>query len=295
MEKNLTKGVIFSIISALSFATLAILIKLGYNASLDTIQMLLFRFFFASLLMATFLAITKPKALKPKPKLLIKAFFTGTILYTLQAFCFFRGIKYTSPNVVELILYLYPATVTILSHFIFKEKINLYKALFIVIILAGFGFIFHDAFGQELKLLGVIFATLAMLIYSVYLIVIQLLIKEENPVSFSFYTILFAFFSFLLLSLRSFTLPRNIYHLMIGILLGLIPTFLAIMFLFMAIDVIGSALTSLFSSIEPVFTIILAYIFLHISLNQFQLIGGILIISGVIMANIYHVKKGKHD
>jgi len=292
MEKNLTKGVIFSIISALSFATLAVLIKLGYNAGLDTVQMLLFRFFFASLLMTIFLAATKPKVLKPKPKLLIKAFFTGTVLYTLQAFCFFRGIKYTSPNVVELILYLYPATVTILSHFVFKEKINLYKIIFIAIILAGFGFIFHDAFGQKLKLMGVVFATLAMLIYSIYLIFIQLLIKEENPVSFSFYTILFAFFSFFFLSIHNFSLPGNTQQFLIGVLLGLIPTFLAIMFLFMAIDMIGSALTSLFSSIEPVFTIALAYIFLHISLNQFQLIGGILIIMGVIMANIYHVKKG---
>ncbi len=294
MEKILTKGVIFSLISALSFATLAVLIKLGYDAGLDTMQMLLYRFFFASLLMGTFLAITRPKILKPKPKLLIKAFLTGTVLYTMQAFCFFRGIKYTSPNVVELILYLYPATVTILSHFIFKEKINLYKTIFIVIILTGFGFIFHDAFGQKLKLMGVIFATLAMLIYSFYLIVIQLLIRDENPVSFSFYTILFAFFSFLLLSLHNFSLPANAYKLSIGVLLGLVPTFLAIMFLFLAINLIGSALTSLFSSIEPVFTIALAYILLHISLNQFQLIGGILIITGVIMANIYHVKKGEN-
>ena len=292
MDKTLTKGISFSFVSALSFATLAILIKIGYNNHLNTIQMLFFRFLFATIIMAFFFLITKPVILKPRPKLLLKAFLTGTVLYTAQAFCFFRGIKYVSPNVVELILYLYPATVTILSHFIFKERINGYKAFFIGIILLGFAFIFHDAFGYKVKLLGVGYATLAMLVYSVYLVCVQILVKNENPISFSFYTIFFAVLSFSAISLSNFVIPRNLYQVTIGILLGLIPTFSAIMFLFMAIEIIGSALTSLFSSVEPVFTIALAYLILHIGLNRFQLIGGILIIIGVTMANIYHAKRG---
>ncbi len=292
MKRELARGVIYSIFSALSFATLAILIKVGYTNGLTTLQMLLFRFFFASALMGLFFFIFKPSILKPTKTLIIKAFFTGSVLYTIQAFCFFRGIKYVSPNVVELILYLYPATVTILSHFIFKEPLNKYKFFYIFVILLGFAFIFHDAFGHELKLKGIAFATGAMLVYSIYLIFIQLLVKNENPISYSFYTIFFAFLSFFVLSFGSISIPANIYQISIGFLLGLIPTFFAIMFLFMAIELIGSALASVFSSIEPVFTIIMAYLLLNIKLNSLQLIGGVMIISGVMMANIYHAKRG---
>ncbi len=293
MKKNLTKGVIFSLISAISFSTLAILIKIGYDSKLDTLQMLLFRFFFATLLMGLFLGFTEPHILKPNTKLLLKAFFAGTILYPSQAFCFFRSIKYTSPNVVELILYLYPATVTILSHFVFREKINFYESLFITIILLGFLFIFHDAFEHKLKLLGIILATLAMIIYTFYLIFIQLLLKNENPITLSFYTIFFSFLSFSVISIHNLSLPSNLGQFTVEVLLGLIPTFFAIMFLFMAIDQIGSALVSVFSSIEPVFTILLAYLLLSISLNKFQFIGGMLIITGVTMTNIYHAGEGK--
>ncbi len=294
MEKNLTKGVIFSLISALSFSTLAILIKIGYNFRLDTLQMLFFRFLFATIFMGLFLGFTRPYILKPNTKLLLKAFFAGTILYPSQAFCFFRSIKYTSPNVVELILYLYPATVAILSHFVFREKINFYKSLFIAVIMLGLLFIFHDAFGHKLRLIGIIFATLAMIIYTFYLIFVQLLLKKENPIAMSFYTIFFSFLSFLVISIHNISLPSNSAQLGVEALLGLVPTFLAIMFLFVAIDQIGSSLTSVFSSVEPAFTIALAYLLLGISLNKFQLIGGILIIMGVTMTNIYHSRERKN-
>ena len=294
MKKNLTKGIVFSVISALSFSTLAILIKIGYEFRLSTLQMLLFRFLFATILMGLFLGFTKPRILKPNIKLLLKAFFAGTVLYPSQAFCFFRSIKYTSPNVVELILYLYPATVTILSHIVFGEKINFYKFLFIAVILLGFLFIFHNALGHKIELLGIIFATLAMIIYTFYLIFVQLLLKNENPIAMSFYTIFFSFLSFLAISTHNISIPSNSAQLGIEVLLGLVPTFLAIMFLFMAIDQIGSSLTSVFSSVEPVFTIVLAYLLLGISLNKFQLIGGILIITGVTMTNIYHSRESKN-
>jgi len=291
MTKTLTKGIIYSFISALSFATLAILIKIGYNYGLKASEMLLYRFFFATTTMGLFFLITRPLSLKPSKTLILKSAFTGSILYTAQAFCFFKGIKYVSPNVVELILYLYPATVTLISHFIFKEKITIWQTLFIGIILLGFGFIFHDAFRYRLKLLGIAYAFSAMLIYSIYLIFVQVFVKKENPITFSFYTILFAFLSFFIISLSNFSLPKNIHQLAVGILLGLIPTFSAIMFLFLAIELIGSALASIFSSVEPVFTIIMAYILLHISLNEYQLIGGLLIIIGVMLENLYHSKR----
>lgn len=294
MTRTLTKGVIYSFISALSFATLAILIKIGYNSGLKASEMLLYRFFFATLTMGGFFLLTRPYILKPTPKLILKSAFTGSVLYTAQAFCFFKGIKYVSPNVVELILYLYPAAVTLISYLVFKERITFWQILFIGIILLGFGFIFHDAFRHKLKLLGIAYAFSAMLIYSTYLIFVQTFVKNENPIAFSFYTILFAFISFLIISLNNFSMPKNIYQLAVGVLLGLIPTFSAIMFLFLAIELIGSALASVFSSVEPVFTIIMAYIFLHISLNKYQFIGGFLIIAGVILENLYHSKRS-HD
>ena len=286
------KGVLYSIISALSFATLAVLIKVGYDVNLTTLRMLFMRFFFAVLLFGSFLFLFKREQLKINKSLLFKAFITGSVLYTIQAFCFFKAIQFVSPNIVELLLYIYPAFVSVLAFFFFKESFTFFKLVYITIILIGFGFIFHDAFSSKLQLKGVLFGFSAMVVYSFYLIVIQKFVKDENPFVFSFFTI---FFAFLLFSVFAFAkegvfIP-DLTQMGVGLLLGLIPTFIAILFLFFAIKEFGSALASVFSSVEPIFEIVLSYLLLGIGLNMLQFIGGALILLGVFMANFYHLKE----
>jgi drug/metabolite transporter (DMT)-like permease len=164
--------------------------------------------------------------------------------------------------------------------------------LYIAVILAGFGFIFKDALHSQLKITGVLLGVSAMIIYSVYLIVIQGFLKKENPLSLSFYTIVFAAISFSMV----FGFPKgtpNEHQLLIILSLGLITTVISIGFLFAAIELIGSSLTSVFSSFEPVITIVLSVVVLGIGMNTYQIIGAILILIGVFMANIYHLASGE--
>ena len=289
MAKNISKGVVYSFLSAASFATLAIFVKVGYNTGLSTVGMLFLRFGFAVVLMGSYIAFFR--GFKIGKNLLFKAFITGGLLYPAQSFCFFSGIGYTSPNVAELILYLYPAVVAFLGFLFFKEALTPFKLFYIAVILIGFGFIFHDAFYSKLRFLGVLFSTAAMVIYSFYLIVVEKFVSDEDPVLFSFFTIFFAFIVYALIGFNKLDLSFNFYQLIVGFLLGLVPTFLAIMFLFKSIEVIGSSLTSVFSSVEPVVTIILSSVFLHMWLNTAQIIGGVLILLGVFMANFYHLRE----
>ncbi len=286
------KGVLYSVISALCFATLAVLIKVGYDANLTTLKMLFMRFFSAVVLFGSFLALFKREQLKISKSLLFKAFITGSVLYTTQAFCFFKAIQFTSPNVVELLLYIYPAFVSVLAFFFFKESFTFFKFVYIAVILIGFGFIFHDAFSSKIELKGVLFGFSAMIVYSFYLIVIQKFVKSENPFAFSFFTIFFAFVSFSVFTfVKEGVFVPNLTQMGVGLLLGLIPTFLAMLFLFVAIKEFGSALASIFSSVEPVFEIALSYLLLGIGLNMLQFVGGALILIGVFMANFYHLRE----
>ncbi len=285
---SLLKGFIYSFISASAFASLAIFIKLGYNSGLSTKEMLVYRFTTGTFFMLIFLVFYKRETLKPTFGLLQKTFITGALLYTAQSFCFFSSIKYVAPSVTELLLYLYPAFVTFLATLIYKEKITLFKVIYIAIIMVGFLFIFQNALHSKLKMTGVMFGISAMIIYSLYLIVVQNFIKKENPFSLTFYTILFAAISFGVIFGVPKSLP-NMNQLLIISSLGLITTVMAIGFLFAAIEIIGSSLTSVFSSFEPVITIILSFFILDIGMNKNQIIGAVFILLGVFMANLYHL------
>lgn len=295
MQKTLLlKGFIYSIISAASFASLVIFIKLGYDSGLSTKEMLVYRFAAGSLFMFLFLFVYKRRSLKPSLKLLQKAFVTGGLLYTVQSFCFFSSVKYVAPSVTELLLYLYPAFVTFLAALVYKEKITAFKMLYIAVIIAGFLFIFKDALYSKLKITGVMFGLAAMIIYSLYLIVVQSFLKETDSFSLTFYTIVFAAVSFGVV----FGIPKNLPNrnqIYIILALGFITTLVAIGFLFAAINMIGSSLASVFSSFEPIITIILSFVIFGVGMNKYQIIGAILILAGVFMANIYHLIAGENQ
>ncbi len=292
-KKLLLKGFVYSVISASAFASLVILVKIGYGFGLSTKDMLVYRFAAGSFFMFLFLLLYRPESLRITSGLAKKTLVTGGILYTLQSFCFFSSVKYVSPSVTELLLYIYPAFVTFLAAITYKEKITMFKVLYILVITVGFLFIFKNALHSEIEITGIAFGIAAMVIYSVYLIIIQNFLKDENPFSLTFYTIVFAAVSFGIV----FGLPKSLPNknqLFIILSLGIITTVISIGFLFAAIELIGSSLVSVFSSFEPVITIILSFLVLNIGIHGYQAIGAVFILIGVFMANIYHLMSGEY-
>ncbi len=283
------KGLIYSFISAFAFASMAVFVKIGYAAGLTTKEMLFFRFVFASVFLFLFLLIKYPKKLIINGGLLKKSLLMGGLFYASQSYCFFASIKHISPSITELILYLYPAFVTLLAAIVFKERFDIFKFLYITIILAGFIFIFGDALNSRIRLLGVLLGFAAMVIYSVYLIVVQQFLKNEDVLSLTFYTIVFTTITFFVLFNKDVG-ALSLKQTGVVVSLGLISTVIAIGFLFLSIDAIGSSLTSVFSSFEPVITIILSGAVLGIGMTLHQIIGAVLILIGVFSANIYHLR-----
>ncbi len=292
-DKLLLKGFIYSIISALCYACLAIFVKIGYENGLSTQTMLTFRFLFAAISMFLIFALTNIKILKANINTIFNAFILGSILYTAQSFFFFESLKYVSASITELLLYIYPAAVTLLSSVIFKEKLRRIKIFYILLIIIGFAFIFGDAFYSRLELKGVIFGLCAMLTYSFFLILSQKFTKKGNPLTLAFYTILFAAASFSAIHLPKDIFNMNINQYVIILSMSLISTTMAVLFLYKAVNTIGASLTGVFSSIEPVATIILSIIFLSDKLSLYQFTGGIIIIIGIVIANIYNLKTKK--
>ncbi len=293
MEKvSLLKGFFYSIISASAFGSLIVLVRLGYDCGMNVNTMLIYRFAIGAFVMGAILFLFKPASLRPSLRVLYKSMLVGGVLYTFQAYCFFSSVQYVSPSVSELLLYLYPACVTLLAAFVFKERLDLFKFVYISVILVGFVFVFHDALHSAFKLKGVFFGLMAMAIYSCYLLVVQVLIRNEDAMRFVFYTILFAAIGFFIV-FGFPPVPSGYKQISIVLALGIIATVVAIGALFLAIKEIGSSLASVFSSFEPVVTIALSAVVLNIGLKGYQIVGAVLIITGVFLANLYHLLEGR--
>lgn len=285
-------GIFYAITSAVCFGFLAIFGKYGTILHIPAGDLLTYRFLVGSILFAIFFILKDITLFKIDLKNFIKAAITGGVFYLLQSFCFFKALEYIPASTTSLILYIYPLTVAILSKIIFKTRININMIFSLILIAIGCSLIFYDAFSRRLDLKGISFAVSAMLIFSTYLIFVQKTLRGINPITYSFYVILTTGITFSIFNSPIEIVTLNGQQLILAILIGIIPTFLAIALQFIAIEKIGSVYTSIFSTVEPVVTVFASYLFLGDNIVIFQISGMFAIIIGIILPNLNLIRRG---
>ena len=102
----------------------------------------------------------------------------------------------------------------------------------------------------------------------------------------AFYVIAFTALQCLVVYRPFSDLSLNIEQWTVCLLLSVIPTVFAIIFLYKAIERIGSSYASIFSSVEPAVTIIASAILLKDPIKALQVLGMVFIIAGIVVPNL---------
>lgn len=279
-------GILSAVVSAMCFGMLAVLGKLAYARGLGTGEMLQYRFGFGALLILAYFAIADRGALRAGPKTLLKAAFLGTLLYPVQSMAFMSSLKYNPAATTSLILYFYPVMVTLLSALLFKTRVDRVVVFSLLLLVAGCGLVFYDAFLRSVSPIGLGLATASMLIFSVYLIFLEVLLRGENPRTISFYCVLFAAITYTVAAPPTGFFQLDASGKLLTLFLGLVPTALAVTLLYRAVDAIGSARTSICSTIEPVTTVLASAAMLGETVAAVQVAGMALILGGIALPNL---------
>ncbi len=278
------RGLCYSVISAVCFGMIAVLAKLGYGLGLDAPTMLQQRFGFGALLLLAWLALRRPSLLRPTPRLLAKAALLGSI-YLVQSSLFFLALERLPASTTALVFYLYPVAVTLLAVPLLGQRLDRCAVASLALVMGGCGLVFHDAFSKGLSGPGLMLALGAMAVFSGYLLLVQFLLRGEEPLRATFYVILFTALGFTLWNGPQGLLEADPRRLGLGLVLGLVPTALAISLLYAAIERVGSAWTSIFSTFEPVATLTAAHLLLAEDVALVQLGGAALIVAGIVLPN----------
>lgn len=279
-------GVIQAILSAICFGMLAILGKLAYARGFATFEILQYRFGFAALMLFVYILATQREILRAGPRTLVKAVVLGALFYPLQSICFMSSLQYVSAATTSLILYFYPVMVTVLSVLIFKTKFDRTVVFSLILVMAGCGLVFFDAFLRSMSQTGILLATMSMLVFSFYLICVHAMLKGENPRTVSFYVIVSAGLVYTVLAppVRFPQLDGG--SMLLTLALGLIPTALAVTLLYASIEKIGSAFASICSTLEPIATVLASAFVLGEDILAIQVFGMAFIMVGVALPNL---------
>ena len=128
-------GPLLIVISAISFGTLPIFARLAYAAGATPTTVLLLRFVLAALMMVCVMIVRRIPF--PRRHVLLGLVLMGAVGYVGQSLSYFTALTLASAGLVALLLYLYPAIVTLLSALILKERLTPLKLGAVLLALVG--------------------------------------------------------------------------------------------------------------------------------------------------------------
>lgn len=279
-------GVALVAISATGFATLAILAKFAYAEGLDLASTLAWRFAGAAAVLWAWLVWRGEWRLNKREA--IAATLLGTVGYAVQAALFFAALTYAGAGVTALLLYTYPAFVTILVWITEGDRPGWYRRIALGLALVGC-LLTADLSGTTVQPVGLLLGIASGAWYALYLTFGARLVRSVSPVTTSAYLSLGAALSFLGAAFLGHGLifPKTSVAMWTVAGLVLIATVLPIVTLFAGIQRLGTAQAAILSTIEPVVTVLLGILFLGEQLEARQILGGLLVVSSVVLIQAF--------
>jgi len=207
------------------------------------------------------------------------------------------GIKYSSSSEAGLMISLIPVIVTMLAVIVLKERPSKKQLIFIMLSVSGVIFIILMKGQLDVKkhYFGMLLLGGAILMAGLYSILSRLLSLNYKPVEITFVMIWSGAIVFNIIALfmhqgdiMEYLIPLQNFDLFLSVLyLGILSSMVAFFLLNFTLSRIKASQSSVFSNLVTVISIIAGIVFLGENFFWFQIIGGIMIITGVWGTNYY--------
>jgi drug/metabolite transporter (DMT)-like permease len=291
-------GLALILTSAAGYGSQAIFARLAYAAGAHVSTVLLWRFVMSLAVLWPVLLLSRRgkhawAAIK-QPRRLLSLLALG-ILFSGNSIAFFTALTYLHTAVVELLLYLYPGVVLVLSAIFLRERLGLMKLLALLCAVAGsaltvgpLGAVALPGVTGGKVLLGLALGLSAALIYATYIVIGNRLAAGTPAdvtaaVSMTGTTLVFVLGA-LLGDGATLRLSVNGWLAIGGV--ALFSTVIATSFFLAGLERLGPSRAAILATVEPVVTLILATLVLHDPPLWFQVVGGGLILVAVVLAQL---------
>ncbi len=286
-------GIAFALAGTVAFAFRPVLIKLGYNAHPISATTLLF--LRMSLSLPFFLAMAwwfrGQKPVSRRDWLGILGL--GFLGYYLASLLDFLGLQYVPAGLGRLIMFLYPTLVVALSAVFLGKRATRKELAALAITYAGIAFVLSDRLGVAPEhrqfLFGAMLIFAAAMCYAVYLVTGSQLVVRVGSARFTAYTMIVstapAVAQFLVLEpFSALDLPATVwwYVILLATLCTVLPTFLVAE----ALKRIGANHFAMIGALGPVTTVAADLALMQGTLSPIQIVGGVLVISGVLLVSV---------
>jgi drug/metabolite transporter (DMT)-like permease len=301
-ESNRLIGATLCTLSAAGFASLSILGKLAFQLGLSLVTILSLRFGGAALLLALYLKVVRRRRLFQGWRSTLPLFLLGSVGYAGQSSLYFASLERNPASINSLLLYVYPVFVALLNWMLNQSKPN--QKEFAAMILASAGVVLTVSgnlsllsLASPVDPLGVIMVLASAAWYAGYIIVSDRYVHAAGPWVSTTWIAFGACVSFSVAGLFSQSIDLRLSHEAVSILLAMVflSTIMALGLFLAGMRRVGPTAASLLSTLEPVFTVILALFLLKEHLAALQWFGGVLVLTAVVLLTLPQMNRKQAD
>ena len=219
-----------------------------------------------------------------------KTLLLSGVLMAIHWVTYFYALQLSGIAIGMLSLFTYPVITAFLEPLFTKHKVNLIQVLLAIIICLGMYLILPEFSLENTKTQGILWGTLSALSYSLRNLVLKSSVNNVEAPVIMFYQMLVTTI-LLFPSLFFFPLDEVPSALPALLSLALFTTCLGHSLFIRSFKNFSVSTVSILSSIQPVYGIILGILFLNETPSITTLIGGVLILSTVVIEGVLSTKK----
>ncbi len=298
-------GYVYALCAALLFGTNGSVTKVIIGAGLDPAQLTLFRVSGTALIAAVVLLFLNREAFKVTWRQLGLLSILGIVGVALLQYTYAVAVSLLPVGITLLLEYTAVLMVALVAFFFFHEKVRARLWLAIGFVLVGLAVV-AQIWASELVLFGVLMALCAAVCLALYFLLGEREVGKTSPMAVAFWTmtasaIFWGLFSgWWTIDPATFTSPvslsGNLAQLELPLLVPLawnvvMGSFLPFFLSLLALKHLTATAAGVVASAEVIFAFIVAWLWLGEGLNLVQIVGAVIVLAGIILAQTARVDK----
>jgi drug/metabolite transporter (DMT)-like permease len=281
-------GTILCLVSAAAFGAMAVFGKLAYEEGATVGTLLAVRFTLAAALFWAILAVRGHfgELRRLSRRDLATGLALGGVGYAAQAGCYFSALERIDASLLSLVLYTFPAIVAAAAVALGREQLDGRRVTALALACGGLALVLAGAGTGRLDPRGAALGLGAAVVYSTYILVSDAIAARIRPLVLAAIVctgaaVALTAGSALLGELRPGALTAAGWGWLAG--LALVCTVASIGLFFAGLRRVGPTTASILATVEPVVTVLLAFVVFGETLGTVQLGGGALVLAAVLV------------
>jgi len=287
---NNVKGLLFAIVSSATFGLVPLFSIPLLKAGVGTPTILFYRMGIAALLMGLIARGTHRRLKIGFKDMMIFLALGG--LYAATSLWLLMSYEFIPSGMATTIHFLYPLVVTLVMILFFREKCSLWLIVAAVLSVAGVALLSWGEEDSSATFRGISMVLVTVVTYACYIVgVNKTRVVRMDSVVLTFYVLLSAATMFLVYAATTTGIERLPSFRLAGdaLLLALLPTVVSNFALVLAVKNIGSTMTAILGSMEPLTAILVGVFYFGETFGTLSAAGLCVIVTAVIIV-ILHSK-----